>query len=1066
MLATVSLFVSGATLGCGSGASMSLQGALKISPGSLNFGDVSVGQIVDSSIALVNSGAAPIAISQVSIAGQMFALANADQLPISIAPGATHSVKVGFAPATENDFSGELTVADSSAKPIAVLAMYGHGGQRGQLVASPTALSFGSIATGSSSSATVSLSWTGSYPVTLNSITTNGSGFSTAGVSLPLTLNPGQTVALKVQFAPISNGASAGQIAIGWGSHGGSTVIGLSGTGQAAAGEAELTLSTAKLNFGTMAVNSAISQAVTLTSTGTSPVTVNSATIGGSGFSLGSTGLPVTLAPNQSMTLKVKFNPTTAGTVSGQLVVNSNSVLGGTSVVALAGVGAEAPTTAQLAVSATKLSFGSVTVNSATTQAVTLTSTGTGPVTVNSATVSGSGFLLSGGSLPITLNPMQSTTLQVKFEATTTGTLDGQLTIQSDSTTDGTAVVALEGVGAAAPNPQLTVSAAALSFGSVTVDSSTTQALTLSSTGTSAVTVSAATLTGAGFAIVGGSIPATLNPGQTMTLQVQFAPTTAGTVNGQLVLSSDSSSGNRTTISLSGTSTAAPNPQLSLSAAKLSFGSVTVNSATTQALTLTSTGTSPVTVSTATATGPGFTISGGTLPITLNPMESTTLQVEFDPTTTGTLDGQLTIKSDSTGGSTAVVSLEGTGSAAPIPQLTVSAGTLSFGSVTVNSSTTQALTLTSTGTAPVTVSAAKVSGAGFSIAKGGFPVMLAPGQSITVEIGFAPTTTGSLTGQLKLSSDSSSGATTLVSLSGTSTAAATPQLTLSAMTLTFASEPVGTATSQALTLTSTGTAAVTIHAATTTGAGFSITSGSFPATLNPGQSMTVQVQFDPTALGSSTGQITITSDSTSGATTAVALKGTGTALSIPQLTVSTTALSFGNETVNAAATKAITLTSTGTLAVTVNSVAITGAGFSVTGGSFPVTLAPGQSVAVTVQYKPTAAGSDTGQVTISSNSTTGSSAVVSLSGTGVALAHEIDLSWDAPASSPDPVAGYNVYRALGSGTLTLLNSSPLKSPAYIDTAIASASTYNYVVKSVDASSVESAASNEFTVTIP
>lgn len=1046
---------------------MSLQGALKISPGSLNFGDVSVGQIVDSSIALVNSGAAPIAISQVSIAGQMFALASADQLPISIAAGGTHTVKVGFAPAAESDFSGELTVADASAKPIAVMAMYGHGGQRGQLVASPTAVSFGNVATGSSASTTVSLSWTGINPVTLNSITTNGSGFSTAGVSLPLTLNPGQPVTLNVQFAPVSNGGANGQIAIGYGSHGGSTVIGLSGTGLAAAGKAELSLSTAKLSFGTMAVNSAVTQAVTLMSTGTSPVTVNSATVGGSGFSLVSASFPVTLAPKQSVTLQVKFDPTTTGTMSGQLVVNSDSVLGGTSVVALAGAGEAPASTPQLKVSATKLSFGSVTVNSSTTQAVTLTSTGTGPVTVNQATVSGSGFSLSGGSLPITLNPMQSTTLQVKFEATTTGTLDGQLTIQSDSTTGATAVVALEGVGAAAPNPQLTVSAAALSFGSVTVDSSTTQALTLSSTGTAPVTVSAATITGSGFAIVGGSIPATLAPKQSMTLQVQFAPTAAtGLVNGQLMLSSNSSSGGTTTISLSGTSTAAPNPQLSLSTAALSFGSVTVNSATTQALTLTSTGTSPVTVSAAMVTGAGFTISGGTLPITLNPMESTTLQVQFDPKTTGTLDGQLTIKSDSTSGSTAVVSLEGTGAAAPVPQLTVSAGTLSFGSVTVNSSTTQALTLTSTGTAPVTVSAATISGAGFSIAGGGIPVTLAAGQSITLEIEFAPTTTGSLTGQLKLSSNSSSGATTLVSLSGTSTAAATPQLTLSAMTLTFASEPVGTATSQALTLKSTGTAALTVNSATITGAGFSIVSGSFPATLNPGQSMTVQVQFDPTAVGSSTGQITISSNSTSGSTVAVALKGTGTPVSIPQLTVSTTALSFGNENVNAAATQAITLTSTGTLAVTVNSVAIAGTGFSVTGGSFPVTLAPGQSVAVTVQFKPTAAGPDTGQVTISSNSTTGSSAVVSLSGTGVAAAHEIDLSWDAPASSPDPVAGYNVYRALGSGTLTLLNSSPLKSAAYIDTAIASGSTYNYVVKSVDASSVESAASNEFTVAIP
>ena len=1048
--------------------SVSQQSTLNISPGSLNFGDVSVGQVADNSIALMNGGSAPIAISQVSVAGQMFALASSDPLPIRIAPGATHMVKVGFSPTAESDYSGELTLADSSSKPIAVLPMFGHGRHGDELVANPQTLSFGTVESGSSASQTVNLSWTGSNPVTINSIVASGSGFSVAGLSLPATVYPGQPLVLKAQFAPISNGDASGQIAIGWGTDGQSTVVGLSGTGLAPA-NAELSLSSAKLDFGTLTVNSAATQALTLTSTGTSPVTVTAATINSAGFTVSGAALPVTLNPGQSAILQITFAPITTGTVSGQLAVASNSSSGSPTYVSLDGTSAALPAP-QLSVSATQLSFGNVTVGSTTTQAITLTSTGTAPLTVSSATlmsasVSVTTFSLASGSLPITLKPMQSTTLQVRFDAAYTGTIDGQLTISSDSANGGTTIVALAGIGVAAPNPQLTLSAAALSFGGVTVNSSTVQALTLSSTGTSPVTVSAAQIMGAGFTIVGGSIPATLSPGQSMTLQVQFAPTTTGQINGQLVVNSDSSSGSTTSITLSGTSTVAPVPQLSLSAATLSFGSVTVNTATTRALTLTSTGTSPVTVSSAAVTGAGFMITGGTLPITLSPMQSTTLQVVFDPTTTGMLAGQLTITSDSTSGNTAVVSLNGTGAATPVPQLTASAGSLSFGSVTVNSTTTQALTLTSTGTAPVTVSAATISGTGFSVAGASIPVTLAPGQSITLVIDFAPTTTGSLNGQLSLSSDSSSGLTTLVSLSGTSTAEPNPQLTLSAMTLTFTAEPVGTATSQALTLTSTGTAPVTVSAASVTGTGFSIVSGSFPTTLNPGESVSVQVQFVPTAIGNTTGQITINSTSTSG-TMAVALNGTGTAVLVPQLSVSTTGLSFGNTSVNTASTQVITLTSTGTLAVTVNSVAVTGTSFSVVGGSFPVTLAPGQNAALSVQFMPTAAGSDTGQVVISSNSATGSSAIVSLSGSGVALAHEIDLSWAAPASSADPVSGYNIYRAVGGGTLQLLASSPLSSTVYVDTAIASGSTYNYVVKSVDATSVESVASNEITVAVP
>ncbi|MGF7183914.1 choice-of-anchor D domain-containing protein, partial [Tunturiibacter psychrotolerans] len=138
------------------------------------------------------------------------------------------------------------------------------------------------------------------------------------------------------------------------------------------------------------------------------------------------------------------------------------------------------------------------------------------------------------------------------------------------------------GTGAVAATPQLSANTGSLSFGSVTVKSSGTQSLTLTSTGTAPVTVSSASVSGAGFSLVGGTLPATLSPNQTLTLQVKFAPTATGSASGSLTISSNSASGSTTAVSLSGTGTAAPNPQLTVSATSLSFGSVTVNTATTQ----------------------------------------------------------------------------------------------------------------------------------------------------------------------------------------------------------------------------------------------------------------------------------------------------------------------------------------------------------------------------------------------------------------------------------------------------------------------------------------------------
>jgi trimeric autotransporter adhesin len=188
-------------------------------------------------------------------------------------------------------------------------------------------------------------------------------------------------------------------------------------------------------------------------------------------------------------------------------------------------------------------------------------------------------------------------------------------------------------------------------------------------------------------------------------------------------------------------------------------------------------------------------------------------------------------------------------------------------------------------------------------------------------------------------------------------------------------------------------------------------------------------------------------------------------LAVPTLSINATSLPFGNVVVNTAAILPLTLTSTGTAPVTINAATLTGQGFSVSGATFPVTLNPGQAVTLSVQFDPIAIGMAAGQLTISSNSSTGGTAAISLSGTG--QPHQVDLSWDAPAGSADPIAGYNVYRSPGgASTYQLLNPSVDTLTTYVDSTVQSGFAYDYIVESVDASGVESAPSNVIGVTIP
>ena len=189
----------------------------------------------------------------------------------------------------------------------------------------------------------------------------------------------------------------------------------------------------------------------------------------------------------------------------------------------------------------------------------------------------------------------------------------------------------------------------------------------------------------------------------------------------------------------------------------------------------------------------------------------------------------------------------------------------------------------------------------------------------------------------------------------------------------------------------------------------------------------------------------------------------------PALSINTTTVNFGDVNVNTLATQSLTLTSSGTAAVIVSAASVTGAGFAVAGLALPVVLNPGQSATLGVQFDPSTASTDTGQLTIASNSSSNPSVVVSLSGTGngTTASYQVNLTWNAPVSSSDPVAGYHVYRsANGGASYQLLNPAVDTSTSYADSNVQDELAYVYQVTSVDASGIESPPSNSVSVSIP
>jgi HYDIN/CFA65/VesB family protein/centrosomal CEP192-like protein len=279
-------------------------------------------------------------------------------------------------------------------------------------------------------------------------------------------------------------------------------------------------------------------------------------------------------------------------------------------------------------------------------------------------------------------------------------------------------------------------------------------------------------------------------------------------------------------------------------------------------------------------------------------------------------------------------------------------------------------------------------------------------------------------------------------------------------TASFGNVATGSSNSQTISLTNNGTSSLVISNATVTGTGFSISGLSAPIMIPAGSKTTFNAEFAPGTAGAVTGSISLMSNAPN-STLTIALSGTGLA-GTQLLSFSAPSLSFGSVNVGSDSDLNSSLTNTGNSTVTISAVNVTGAVFAVSGISSGETLAPGQSVPVTVQFAPTAAGAVSGSVTLLSNAT--NSAAMSLSGSGAQSTHTAALSWMDSATT---VAGYNVYRSITTGGpyASKLTASPVTSTQFTDSGLQSGQTYFYVVTAVDSNGVESVNSNQATALI-
>jgi large repetitive protein len=406
-------------------------------------------------------------------------------------------------------------------------------------------------------------------------------------------------------------------------------------------------------------------------------------------------------------------------------------------------------------------------------------------------------------------------------------------------------------------------------FGSQQVGgSSPALAITVSNSSGAPLQITDITASGA-FTLLNGC-PTTLAPGANCTLSAAFVPLVDGDSGGLLMLS-DNSPGSPQYVTLHGVGIGGADA--SLSPSSLIFDPQNLGT-TSAAKTMTLANQGSVTLDVASIVANGDFVATNNCPPALDAGSQCTISVTFMPTVAGLRTGVLTI-TDNAASSPQTAALTGAGEATPVVGLSVPS--LAFGNQHVNStSSPQTVGLSNSGTAPLQISSINVTG-NFTVFHD-CPATLAAGANCTISVSFAPTVVGSLVGSLTIT-DNAANSPQGLALTGTGIA---PEAAVSPSSLIFAGQVVGTPGNvQTLTLSNSGSAILTLSnvAITRPASGDFALQNQCGGPINPGANCGISVAFTPTAAGTRTANLTLTTNAADGPQ-AVVLTGMGTDFSL------------------------------------------------------------------------------------------------------------------------------------------------------------------------------------------
>ena len=990
---------------------------LDLSATVLDFGDVDVGAARRLSLDVTNLGNGELEIRRLALqsAGQVYQLLRPPGTPFTLPPGGARSLTAQFQPDKARYETATLRIDSNEAdQPRHRVSLRGQGvlAPMPKMVVSPTAVAFGDVQVGATSSIEVKVSNPGMAPLQITDVEGTvllAKEFKLRQtLPLPVTVQPNAEWAFDVLFQPQQVGSSTGTLRLR-GSAADTPVLTVPLHGVATPQPLpKMKVSSQTLDFGETQVGASKTQRVDIKNEGSADLDISdlrlTAQSSGDFRIVKAPQTPVAVVPGSEVRVRIRHTPSAPGAASGVLRWRSSDPAQPVTRVSLNGMGKPEPAP-QIDVSPLALAFGQVQTNSSQTVTFTVGNPGTATLILTALTLDSQVFHVPNAKdLPIPIPPQGMAQIAVSYQPTAAGADTGVLSIEHNSPAASAVMLTLSGSAIPEPKPRVDAVSLAVDFDRVQIGSSREMEIRMSNTGAAPLDVMDVSIDGGpddAFILTENPAPVAVVEGAGFSAKVLFTPPRPGAFSGALTVMSNAENTPTLSISLSGEGLPLPAPQIDVTPSILSFPDVLLNTQRIKQATIRNVGEANLTVT-------GLTITGNdasafqvlptlSLPVALPQDGAWTIPVAYTPTVEGSASATLLIDSDDPDNPQVVLSLNGVGAPAPAPQASASPPALSFAQVEVGQRQESQISILNGGDAPLTIHsidvAAQDTGA-FSlpgiVAQGGVltpAIVVPPGASTSFVVAFHPTVTGTVTATLHIGTDAANAPDLMVAMDGVGAQGPTPILVVDATSLDFGSVELGQTRTLSLQVSQMGTGDLTIDTLALTAAdGTSFQLGatpSLPTVMQPNATFSLDIHFTPTQVGSATGVLRIGSSNSATPEVVLSVTGEGIPATTTQVAATPPLMDFGVVQAGARTTLPLTIANVGSVDLTVSGLTVArDAGNAFQLGSnqqTSFTVAVGKTATVNVEFSPPTAGNFTAELTLQGNTPT---VVVPLSGSG------------------------------------------------------------------------------------